>query len=102
MKVTNVSIREVIKERLFNLTDADKKVLDLSDLDTSEVTTMKSLFKEVIVNEIKGLDKWDVSNVLDMSAMFKHCRTGSVYDKVLLCDLSNWDMHNVLNTWHMF
>ena len=101
MLVNNGSIREIIKERLYYLKDKELKILDVSDLDTSSVTDMKSLFEEVIVDSIVGLDSWNISNVKSMSGMFKHCRTGNA-SPLILSDLANWDMSNVANTWHMF
>lgn len=105
IKVTNESLREIIKERctitvdkdaivskLFNLinkykSNEDMKYdffeiidelrvktetpVDLSDLDTSEVTDMSELFKGVTCKTIKGLDNWDTSKVFNMWGMFE-------------------------------
>ena len=43
----------------------------------------------------KGLENWDVSNVLNMEYMFRVC-------KKLNCDLSNWNVSNVKNMYNMF
>lgn len=102
MLVNNGSIREIIKERLYHLKDKELKILDVSDLDTSSVTDMKSLFEEVIVDSIVGLDSWNISNVKSMSGMFKHCRTGRSSSTLALSDLGNWDTSRVTNMWHMF
>ena len=43
--------------------------LDLSGLDTSNVTDMSAMFREIQINEL-DLSSFDTSNVTDMSAMF--------------------------------
>ena len=53
----------------FNMVDFNE---NLNDWDTSQVTSMKSLFSG-FSNFNQQLDKWDVSQVTDMRNMFAHC-----------------------------
>ena len=46
-----------------------QSIYDLSFINTSKITNMNGIFKD-FKNNIKGLDKWNVSNVIDMSYMF--------------------------------
>jgi surface protein len=60
-------------------------------LNTSEITDMSELFRNMDGDpELKGIDKWDVSNVKNMKAMFLGC---SSFDE----DLGNWNTSNVIN-----
>ena len=68
---------------------------DLNMLDTRFVTDMSHLFQDLEIQKIK-IDKWDVSNVTDMSYMFEGC-----YDFIDK-DLGNWNVSNVTNMSHMF
>ena len=43
----------------------------------------------------KGLDKWNVSNVTNMTSMFTDC-------KRLNCDLNSWDVSNVTKMYDIF
>lgn len=47
---------------------------DLNFIDTSKITDMSRLFEGLNVRNIK-IDKWDVSNVTDMSYMFLCVKT---------------------------
>ncbi|MQS96637.1 BspA family leucine-rich repeat surface protein [Companilactobacillus halodurans] len=72
--------------------------LDLSAWDTSKVTTMQYMFAVSLAaneNVLKGLDKFDTSNVTDMSGMFSN--TGF---KTL--DLSSFNTSKVTNMGNMF
>ena len=69
----------------------------LNWLDVSDILNMSYLFKgwDKNHNTYNGdISKWDVSNVWDMSAMFKGAHITS--------DISNWDVHNVRNMHSMF
>ncbi len=74
--------------------------LNLNDIDTSEITSMKNVFNKynalygLTVNGVFDVSKWDVSNVIDMSNMFM----GSNFNG----DISKWDVSNVTNMRFMF
>lgn len=71
--------------------------LDLSNLDTSEVTTMQKAFQSnTEIKNIIGLNKLNTSNVTDMSYMFNRC---SNLDEL---DLSSFDTSNVNTMREMF
>jgi hypothetical protein len=78
--------------------------LDVSKIDTSNITSMSYLFYETGYNvssfEIVGLEDWDVSKVTDMVSMFN--LTGYkalIFD---IGDVGNWDTSNVNNMLCMF
>ena len=70
--------------------------LDLSNWDTSNVTSMGRMFQGA--NSLSSLDvsNWDTSNVTSMSNMFWRA------DSLLSLDLSSWNTSNVTNMWAMF
>ena len=71
-------------------------LLKMLILDTSNMTTMKDLFKNCTqLNSIECSD-WDTSNVTDMSYMFVGC------ESLTQLDLSNWDISNVTTMESMF
>ena len=67
---------------------------DISGWDVSSVTSMKNMFKgaSAFNQDISG---WDVSNVTNMSAMFE---SNYVFDQ----DLSGWDVSSVTSMRNMF
>lgn len=67
---------------------------DLNFIDTSKITDMYSLFRDLTIRNIK-IDQWDVSNVGNMSYMFHDC-------KEFNADLSGWDVSNVEVMDYMF
>ena len=70
--------------------------IDLSALDTSEVTNMSFMFG--LCSSLTSLDvsSFDTSKVTDMSAMFVGCRS------LTSLDVSNFDTSNVTNMASMF
>ena len=70
--------------------------LDLSNFDTSQVTNMSSMF--YYCRSLTSLDvsKFDTSNVVDMSAMFYEC------SKLTSLDLSSFDTSQVTDMGGMF
>lgn len=71
---------------------------NLSLLDTKNVVSAKSTFSS-FGGYILGLEKWNVSNVIDMSHMFE--RTSALAENFEI-DLSSWDVSNVRNMESMF
>lgn len=70
--------------------------LDVSSINTSNVTTMKSMFAGC--EQLKSLDvsNFDTSKVTDMGSMFDNLRV------VKTLDISNFDTSKVTNMWRMF
>ena len=69
----------------------DLQTADVAKLDTSQVTTMKSMFGYCFaVRSIGDVSQWDTSQVTDMSSMFEGCYCITV-------DCSNWTVDNVTN-----
>ena len=68
---------------------------DLNHIDTSEITDMSELFKDLDPRNIQ-IDQWNTSNVTNMNSMFIYCRKFN-------CDgLGSWDMSNVRDMSNMF
>ena len=89
---------ETKQELIKNIEEClNSKNYNLNCIDTSKITDMSYLFKNITLpnNEQIYFDKWNVSNVKDMSYMFYNCGN---FD----CDLSNWDVSNVTNMYTMF
>lgn len=103
------------KPKYFPKTPRDLKKLvrnesiSLGEIDVSRITDMKRLFFDVeedendpdieylipLRYEFKGIECWDVSNVKDMSLMFKGLETFNE-------PLNDWDVSNVENMIAMF
>ena len=83
---TRSELQELIEKRLKEDRDAD-----LNDIDVSKITDMSSLFSTLTSEKYPRnihIEKWDVSNVINMSEMF-------AYADEFNCDISNWDVSNV-------
>ncbi|MGM0252199.1 BspA family leucine-rich repeat surface protein [Enterococcus sp. AZ129] len=74
------------------------KTIDLSGLDTSNVTNMSGMFKYAKNVEEINLNGLNTSNVINMSDMFYTIGT----DNQLLIDVSNFDTSNVTDMSGMF
>ena len=77
----------------------NNEIYDLNCIDTSEITDMSYLFKDLgdkIENNDFDVSEWNVSNVENMEYMFCLCQnfTGK--------GLENWDVSNVENISYMF
>ena len=75
-----------------------KGIKDLNCIDTSNITNMSHLFKEVNKRyDIIGIDisEWDVSNVENFDCTFCDC-------KKIDCDLHSWDVSSAKNMNLMF
>ena len=67
---------------------------DFNDIDTSEITDMSGLFKNM--KKFNGdISKWDVSNVTNMRAMFFECESFNQ-------NISNWNVSKVKYNKNMF
>ena len=83
------------KEELIEIiqTLLDKGETNLNGINTSNITDMSDLFKDINVNF--DISKWDVSNVTNMKHMFFGCKNFN-------CDLSSWDVSKVKDMSGMF
>ena len=72
----------------------DPKV-NLGDIDTSRITDMASLFSYSKRTDFSGIEKWNVSNVTSMEAMFAGCHDFNQ-------DLNDWNVSNVTDMFGMF
>ena len=73
------------------------KELDLTHMDTSNVTTMYSMFYNCRdLNMVKGLEDFDVSNVTTIYGMFQGC------DSLTRLDLSKWNPKNLTTMYQCF
>ena len=70
--------------------------LDVSNFDTSSVTNMVSLFSACLQLTNLNLSNFDTSNVTSMNAMFRNCSS------LTNLDLSSFDTNNVTQTSTMF
>ena len=70
--------------------------LDVSNLDTSNATSMYGMFQNATVTNIIGLDKLNTSNVKGMGLMFAGMKN------VTSLDLSNFNTSNVTSLYRMF
>ncbi|HEF2147681.1 TPA: BspA family leucine-rich repeat surface protein, partial [Campylobacter coli] len=69
--------------------------INLADIDVSNITDMSHLFKNTKRKDFSGIENWDVSNVTNTSGMFY----GAINFNH---DISNWDVSNVTDMWGMF
>ena len=83
-----------------------KKVetMDLSNLDTSNVTSMRGMFRYTGSNatnfSITGLEHFDTSNVKEMSGVFNQTCDNST--SCHIGNINNWDVSNVVNMMSTF
>lgn len=81
--------REELKSLVDNLS------INLSDIDTSAITDMSDLFFDSWRKDFSGIESWNVSNVANMSGMFKYCKKFNQ-------PLSDWNVSSVTNMSYMF
>ena len=71
--------------------------IDLSNFDASKINNFECMFSKCYkLKEIKGLEKLNTSNAINMSKMFQGCK------ELKLLDLSNFDTSKVTNMEFMF
>lgn len=91
LDISNVTMLD----QLFNVYEFDRQYIfwDVSDWDTSHVTSMVGTFNGC--KDICDLSKWDTSKVTSMVDMFYNCKTFNG-------DISNWNVSNVTRFDSMF
>lgn len=70
--------------------------IDLSKLDTSNVTNMETLFENCSNVETIDVSTWDTSNVTTMKELFQSC------SKLKSIDVSRWNTSSVTNMNYLF
>lgn len=92
---TNAQLKNVLNEAIRLRKNDD--VIDLNDIDTSEITDMSNVF--IAYNSIKKIDisGWNVSDVTSMDSMFYGCE-----NLESIGDVSSWDVTKVKNMQNMF
>ena len=79
---TKKELQDIITRRI----EQEGNEVDLNDIDVSNITDMSGLFKGTDFNG--NISNWDVSNVTNMIGMFYKCTSFNQ-------DISNWDVSNV-------
>lgn len=102
----------LLPSNCYNMFIKVRKIRDLSGLeywDTSQVTNMKQMFKDLALYsnttadtpiDMTPIQNWDTSSVTDMEGMFFNSNSQRVYYTGF--DLSNWDLSNVTKMNDMF
>ena len=86
---TTKELKDLIIQRI----EQEGNKVDLNDIDVSNITDMSGLFKWTDFNG--DISSWDVSNVTNMSDMFNKCKS---FNR----DIYSWDVSNVTNMQCMF
>ena len=89
------AILPVNSSELFS--DFRANAIDLSNVDTSNVTNMSSMFSDCRSLTSLDLRVFDTRNVTDMSRMFYNC---SKLNYILISE--KWNTDNVTSSWYMF
>lgn len=91
LDISNVTMLD----QLFNINTFNRQYIfwDVSDWDTSHVTSMVGTFNGC--KDVCDLSKWDTSKVTSMVNMFYGCTTFN-------CNISNWDVSKVTRFDSMF
>ena len=83
--------REHVEELIYSA--FKNNITDLNFIDTSAITDMSALF--IYWKEDFDISQWNVSNVINMSAMFTEAKNFNA-------DISSWDVSNVVDMSRMF
>ena len=83
-----------ISFRDYNKTDLD---YEISNIDTSNVTDMRSMFNGCSYLTSLDLSNFDTSNVVDMSSMFSKCSNLTSLDLSKFNTSNVTDMHSIFN-----
>lgn len=67
----------------------------LGDIDTSAISDMRALFKDVERKDFSGIEYWDTSNVITMEGMFAGCGRFNI-------PIGCWDVSKVKDMSFMF
>ena len=94
MKFNNETIRVAVKEWLDDEIKAESKYDHISNWDVSNVTDMSSMFKYA-ESFNQPIGSWNVSNVTDMSSMFEYAESFNQ-------PIGSWNVSNVTNMEGMF
>ena len=111
---TKQELREMIYERI----DKEGNECNLNDIDTSAITDMSYMFGSLNKEFNGNISMWDVSNVVNMTGMFKDSKfNGDIYwwnvsnvktmesmfnNSKFNQDISKWDVSNVVIMSFMF
>ena len=76
--------------------EANKTLLSIDYLDTSNVTKMSYMFRDCTSLTSIDTSNWDTSDVTNMYRMFSNC------ESLTSLDVSNFDTSNVTNMYRMF
>lgn len=88
IKVTDMTIKSIVQQKY----EQNHSIIDVSDLDTSDCTSLHGVFANMDeLEEIRGLNSLDLSNVTDMDIAFADCHS------LKHIDLSNVDLHSVVH-----
>lgn len=69
----------------------DVKLTELIDIDTSNFTTLNSMFANCDLVQSLDLDYWDISKVTDVQNMFKGCT------RLMILNMGSWDTSKIEN-----
>ena len=92
---TRKDIEEFLNEKgKYNITNLD----ELKDWNVSQISNMSYIFKDCKnLVDISGICDWDVSNIISMNFMFFSCNS---LDDV--SDINSWNIGNVTDMSYMF
>ena len=94
MKFNNETLRIVVKEWLEDETKAEVKYGHISNWDVSNVTDMSNMFKEA-TSFNQPIGDWNVSKVTNMSNMYFNAKSFNQ-------PIGDWDLSNVTDKSSMF
>lgn len=84
-----------LKDLVERIDEENGKLINLAKIDTSEITSMKGLFKESTREDYSGIERWNTSKVESFYEMFYK-------NQFFNADISNWDVSACKNFFRMF